>query len=1044
MRKHFLILMLMALLPFTAVAQELQSIEEGFVFTLGSTTAKYNGQVPNFTPKLVNNNLTTPVELTYGTDYELEFYKNDVKLDDAPSAIGSYIVKCHGIGSYTGYTANSIAVVINKAKITVTIGQQETTGENPVWTFKKNYLEANPAIPAVANWTFAVDNGETLTQDQIKAKLTIPATPTYTYTGTDANATKAGVFLGTATAGYSIEFPGIVVNDDNKDYYEVDFTARSMKICQVELAAASNESPFTYSTARTGATVQTYTYSGTQPADAPTVKYKWGTGTNDVYTLTANDVVVKYYDATPEEVTPRNAGTYTAKIYAGESGNFVNPATPGIAIDDFGYTINRAQSLTVLVNPISRAYNAKAFDATEAKFTISGWVPADAGTKITGLTATAVTAFEAKKGEYEVKLTLADETNNTFGNTVVATRSDESTFNPSDNYEIIPFGNTWTITAAPLTFEVGEKTIQSGTVPTTDGVDFEVAGVQKQGGVDTNPLEAVKDAFKVVLIPEETSGQYADVNPTGYDAFTVERKVAADYTGDATAQAAAVTAANAIVANYSWTDASITKGKLKVTGIGFNIMPVASDLTYGEAFEPAYFAYNGTTQVTLSETETNKVNYIVTKGETTYSAEQFAQLPVGEYTVSIDMTNMADLLPSANYSVDQVTPQSVTFNVSQKELTLAIREVTELHVGDTQSNLQDLYPIDNTVATGILASDEEKVKFIFSFDTDKVTLNAETGKIEAVTTADGAIKIAFDTTTDDDTYKNYKFPAVAPVGTLTLSNVYSLDLSVAEGLAKAIEDAADNGNLYTVKMPNRTLKAGEWYPMVLPFKVKTVALVNALRRVVTPAVAATSTTAAVPAVYENVFAVVNLLDKSSTASNVSFKLQMKEIPANEPFLIKVAEDINLQDADFAATVIDKSTPEVGGDDYAGNYFKGVYAATDIQLESGKNMVGFMGHVGEVFKTTTLKNKWYSSETAKTINPLEAYLVYATIYSPGAQAPMVTVEDYENGTTVIKNLNMDTMKAYAAEGWYTLDGIKLQSIPTEKGIYINNGKKVVVK
>ena len=1028
MRKHFLILMLMALLPFTAVAQELQSIEEGFVFTLGSTTAKYNGQVPNFTPKLVNNNLTTPVELTYGTDYELEFYKNDVKLDDAPSAIGSYIVKCHGIGSYTGYTANSIAVVINKAKITVTIG---TEAADPGWTFKKNYLEANPAIPAVANWTFAVDNGETLTQDQIKAKLTIPATPTYTYTGTDANATKAGVFLGTATAGYSISFPGIVVNDDNKDYYDVDFTARSMKICQVELAAAGATSPFTYSTARTGATVQTYTYSGTQPADAPTVKYKWGTGTNDVYTLTANDVVVKYYDATPEEVTPRNAGTYTAKIYAGESGNFVDPATPGIEIADFGYTIKRAQSLTVLVNPISRAYNAKAFAANEAKFTISGWVPADAGTKITGLTATAVTPFAAKKGEYEVKLTLENETDKTFGDGVVATRSDESTFNPSDNYEIIPFGNTWTITAAPLTFAVGEKTIQSGVAATAEGVTFEVSGGQKQGGVSTAADEAVKEAFKVAVI----DGTYTDVNAEGYDAFTVVRKVATDYEGTEVEQAAAVTAADEILANYSWTDASITKGKLKVTGIGFNIMPVASDLTYGEAFEPAYFAYNGTTQIALNETETNKVNYIVTKGETTYSAEQFAQLPVGEYTVSIDMTNMADLLPSANYSVDQVTPQSVTFNVSQKELTLAIREVTELHVGDTQSNLQDVYPIDNTVATGILASDAEKVKFIFSFDTEKVTLNAETGKIEAVTTPAGAIKIAFDTTTGDDTYLNYKFPAVAPVGTLTLSNVYSLDLSVAEGLAKAIEDAATKGNVYKVTMPNRTLKAGEWYPMVLPFTVKTVALVNALRRVVS--------TDPTPA-YENVFAVVNLLDKSSTASNVSFKLQMKEIPANEPFLIKVAEDINLQDADFAATVIDKSTPEVGGDDYAGNYFKGVYAATDIQLESGKNMVGFMGHVGEVFKTTTLKNKWYSSETAKTINPLEAYLVYAKIYSPGAQAPMVTVEDYENGATVIKNLNMDTMKAYAAEGWYTLDGIKLQSIPTEKGIYINNGKKVVVK
>ena len=55
-----------------------------------------------------------------------------------------------------------------------------------------------------------------------------------------------------------------------------------------------------------------------------------------------------------------------------------------------------------------------------------------------------------------------------------------------------------------------------------------------------------------------------------------------------------------------------------------------------------------------------------------------------------------------------------------------------------------------------------------------------------------------------------------------------------------------------------------------------------------------------------------------------------------------------------------------------------------------------------------------------------------------------IEDIENGTTAIKTLNVDTMKAYAAEGWYTLDGIKLQNVPTEKGVYIQNGKKVVIK
>ena len=31
-----------------------------------------------------------------------------------------------------------------------------------------------------------------------------------------------------------------------------------------------------------------------------------------------------------------------------------------------------------------------------------------------------------------------------------------------------------------------------------------------------------------------------------------------------------------------------------------------------------------------------------------------------------------------------------------------------------------------------------------------------------------------------------------------------------------------------------------------------------------------------------------------------------------------------------------------------------------------------------------------------------------------------------------------------DGWYTLDGVRLDCKPNAKGIYINNGKKVIVK
>ena len=38
----------------------------------------------------------------------------------------------------------------------------------------------------------------------------------------------------------------------------------------------------------------------------------------------------------------------------------------------------------------------------------------------------------------------------------------------------------------------------------------------------------------------------------------------------------------------------------------------------------------------------------------------------------------------------------------------------------------------------------------------------------------------------------------------------------------------------------------------------------------------------------------------------------------------------------------------------------------------------------------------------------------------------------------------TLKANAADGWYDLQGRKLDTTPTQKGLYILNGHKVVIK
>ena len=51
---------------------------------------------------------------------------------------------------------------------------------------------------------------------------------------------------------------------------------------------------------------------------------------------------------------------------------------------------------------------------------------------------------------------------------------------------------------------------------------------------------------------------------------------------------------------------------------------------------------------------------------------------------------------------------------------------------------------------------------------------------------------------------------------------------------------------------------------------------------------------------------------------------------------------------------------------------------------------------------------------------------------------------ESGSTDIIAVESKTADWRTNDGWYTLDGRKLNARPTQKGIYINKGKKIVVK
>ena len=80
-------------------------------------------------------------------------------------------------------------------------------------------------------------------------------------------------------------------------------------------------------------------------------------------------------------------------------------------------------------------------------------------------------------------------------------------------------------------------------------------------------------------------------------------------------------------------------------------------------------------------------------------------------------------------------------------------------------------------------------------------------------------------------------------------------------------------------------------------------------------------------------------------------------------------------------------------------------------------------------------------------PTYVYL-YATASTPSAPTRAAAIENAVKiyslevipGTTGISNVNVNVNVNF----WYTLDGRRMSMKPTRKGVYIMNGRKVVIK
>ncbi|MBQ6769077.1 MAG: hypothetical protein IJP46_10525, partial [Prevotella sp.] len=140
-------------------------------------------------------------------------------------------------------------------------------------------------------------------------------------------------------------------------------------------------------------------------------------------------------------------------------------------------------------------------------------------------------------------------------------------------------------------------------------------------------------------------------------------------------------------------------------------------------------------------------------------------------------------------------------------------------------------------------------------------------------------------------------------------------------------------------------------------------------------------------------------------------------------------------------------------------FHGTYKGKSWAVAS--NDYGFAAQSGtEAGGAATVEaGQFVRFTTGAFIKPMRCYLSYVGTSAP-APAPGLTraaaTDDLPQSitvrlvsrsgeTTAIGTLDTKTGEVtFDSEAWYTLDGVRLSGKPSKKGLYINNGKKVIVK
>ncbi len=170
--------------------------------------------------------------------------------------------------------------------------------------------------------------------------------------------------------------------------------------------------------------------------------------------------------------------------------------------------------------------------------------------------------------------------------------------------------------------------------------------------------------------------------------------------------------------------------------------------------------------------------------------------------------------------------------------------------------------------------------------------------------------------------------------------------------------------------------------------------------------------------------------KAKVNSNKVTLTQIYKVPANEGVILMNANGLG---SAVEETIVPCLTGDA--DDVSDNELEGVTEDTNISYTTPGTGYNYVFQQ----KATDSAPKFYKAPAA-TLRAKRAYLHTSYDVTP-LGAPALSIDIDEGGTT---SMSLTPTLSEGEGVWYDLSGRKLQSKPTAKGIYIMNGKKVIIK